>query len=206
MFYLLHLPKKRLRDSSFNWDKWLTFYAFLPSITVLNFARAIGDLQTLLDVDLKLFALNYTLEAQIHGTKHLRDSPPPIHTVNFKRLPEKDMLGWGFNVPNLEEWEALEQEVEDESNPNSRILPRKALTLNVISTNHHHGTEDGSMGNGAEPQSRNQEDGNGSFRKPRRYLPKEKEINIEGKKMVADGIDTSQGQFDDNEENQNIEI
>ncbi|KAA8522391.1 hypothetical protein F0562_013248 [Nyssa sinensis] len=164
---------------------------------VINFARATGDLQSLSDVDLKLIALTYTLEAQIHGTKHLRESPPPLHTVNVKRLPEKDMPGWGCNVPNLEEWEALEHEIEDRSNPNSKILPLKDLSLNVISTDHHC-TEDSAMGNGVEPQSGNQEDDNGSFRKSRRFLPKKKEINIEGKKMVADGIDASQGQFDDN--------
>ncbi|KAM7531281.1 hypothetical protein LguiB_034691 [Lonicera macranthoides] len=47
------------------------------------------------------------------GTKHLRNSPHPIHTVSVKRMPEKDMPGWGFNVPNLEEWEALELAFED---------------------------------------------------------------------------------------------
>ncbi|KAK6158172.1 hypothetical protein DH2020_005486 [Rehmannia glutinosa] len=80
---------------------------------VINFAKATGDLQTLSDVDLKLIALTYTLESQIHGTQHLRDSPPPIHTVNVKRLPEKDLPGWGSNVPNLEEWEALEHAVDN---------------------------------------------------------------------------------------------
>ncbi|KAI7987047.1 RNA-binding protein NOB1 [Camellia lanceoleosa] len=165
---------------------------------VISFARATGDLQTLSDVDLKLIALTYTLEAQIHGTKHLRDIPPPIHTVNVRRLPEKDLPGWGSNVPNLEEWEALEHESEDKSNPNSRILPLQDLNLNAIPTAHHHSTEDGSMGNEGETHVGNQEDANGSFSKPRKYLPKKKEISIEGKKMVADGIDASQGQFDDN--------
>ncbi|KAM7525743.1 hypothetical protein LguiA_015645 [Lonicera macranthoides] len=47
------------------------------------------------------------------GTKHLRNSPHPIHTVSVKRMPKKDMPGWGFNVPNLEEWEALELAFED---------------------------------------------------------------------------------------------
>ncbi|CAL5442477.1 unnamed protein product [Camellia sinensis] len=165
---------------------------------VISFARATGDLQTLSDVDLKLIALTYTLEAQIHGTKHLRDIPPPIHTVNVRRLPEKDLPGWGSNVPNLEEWEALEHESEDKSNPNSRILPLQDLNLKAIPTAHHHSTEDGSMGNEGETHVGNQEDANGSFSKPRKYLPKKKEISIEGKKMVADGIDASQGQFDDN--------
>ncbi|PSS04164.1 RNA-binding protein [Actinidia chinensis var. chinensis] len=164
---------------------------------VISFARATGDLQTLSDVDLKLIALTYSLEAQIHGTKHLRDSPSPIHTVNVKRLPEKDLPGWGSNVPNLEEWEALEHEAEDKSNPNSRILPLQDLNLNTIATYHHHGTEDGSMDNDGIRHVENQEDADGSFRKSVRFSPQKKEINIEGKKMVADGIDASQGKFVD---------
>ncbi|KAJ0859697.1 putative RNA-binding protein NOB1 [Helianthus annuus] len=115
---------------------------------VISFAKATGDLQTLSDVDLKLIALTYTLEAQIHGTSHLRDTPPPIRTVNVKRLPEKDLPGWGSNVPNLAQWEALEHAVGDGSGLESRILPLK-------------------------------------------------EVVIDGKKMVAAGIDASQGQVDD---------
>ncbi|XP_016174546.1 uncharacterized protein LOC107617322 [Arachis ipaensis] len=101
---------------------------------VVKFARATGDLQTLSDVDLKLIALTYTLEAQIHGTQNLRESPPPVQTVNVPRLPEKDMPGWGSNVPNMEEWEALEHQAEDKSNSNSRILPLKDLNLKVAVT------------------------------------------------------------------------
>ncbi|VFQ83954.1 unnamed protein product [Cuscuta campestris] len=150
---------------------------------VIRFARATGDLQTLSDVDLKLLALTYTLEAQSHGTEHLRDCPPPIHTVNVRRLPEKDLPGWGTNVSNLEEWEALENAVE--SNATSRILPLKDLTLNAVPTDQP--STDGSL------TSINV----GGFRKPRKYLAQKKEIKIEGKKMVADGIDASQGQFDE---------
>ncbi|KAF7810265.1 RNA-binding protein NOB1 [Senna tora] len=111
---------------------------------VVKFARATGDLQTLSEVDLKLIALTYTLEAQIHGTNHLRDIPPPVQMVNVKRLPEKDMPGWGSNVPNLEEWEALEHETEDKSNSNSRILPLRDLNLNIVTQDDH--SEDGSVG------------------------------------------------------------
>lgn len=161
-------------------------------LIVIKFARATGDLQTLSDVDLKLVALTYTLEAQIHGTKHLKDSPPPIQTVNVKRLPEKDMPGWGSNVPNLEEWEALEHETEDKSNSNSRILPLQDLNLNLVHQDEH--AEDGSAVNYSEAPSENLEGGdNGSSK------PKKKDVKIEGKKMVADGIDASQGQLDDND-------
>lgn len=164
---------------------------------MINFAKATGDLQTLSDMDLKLIALTYTLEAQIHGTQHLRDSPPPIHAVNVKRLPEKDLPGWGSNVPNLEEWEALEHADENVSNLNSRILPLKDLSLGM-NTAGQTSTEDASSRDGCESRIGNQEDGDGGFGKPRRYFPKKREVKIEGKKMVADGIDATQGQFDDN--------
>ncbi|KAL8101926.1 hypothetical protein AgCh_033721 [Apium graveolens] len=164
---------------------------------VINFARATGDLQTLSDVDLKLIALTYTLEAQIHGTKHIRDSPPPMHTVNVKRLPEKDLPGWGSNVPNLEEWEALEHAAGDGNGPESRILPLKDLNMNVIPSEDNHSMDDGSVGNAVEPHSENQEGFDGGFTKPRKYFPKKKEVNIEGK-MVADGVDASQGAVDSN--------
>ncbi|CAA0820514.1 Unknown protein [Striga hermonthica] len=164
---------------------------------VINFAKATGDLQTLSDVDLKLIALTYTLEAQIHGTQHLRDSPPPIHTVNVKRLPEKDLPGWGSNVPNLEEWEALEHAVENESNINSRILPLKNLTLGTDSIDEP-SPEDGSVQDGSESHDGNVDKLDDGFRKPKRYSPKKREVKIEGKKMVADGVDASLGQIDDN--------
>lgn len=174
----------------------IKFYLFRV-LTVIKFARATGDLQTLSDVDLKLIALTYTLESQIHGSAHLRDIPPPIHTVNVKRLPEKDMPGWGSNVPNLEEWEALEPEAEDKSNPNSRILPLKDLDMNAIPTAHHVSAEDCSVGHEGDFHVGNEEDADGEFGKPRKNLTTKKEVNIEGKKMVADGIDASQGQFED---------
>lgn len=164
----------------------------------MGFARATGDLQTLSDVDLKLIALTYTLEAQIHGIQHLRDCPPPIHTVNVKRLPEKDMPGWGSNVPNIEEWEALEHASEDGSNSNSKILPLKDLNLNVVS-NDQQSIEGGSMGTSGESLSVEQEDGNvEKSRQHRKYPPVKKEVKIEGKKMVADGVDATMGQFDEN--------
>ncbi|GAA0142129.1 hypothetical protein LIER_03095 [Lithospermum erythrorhizon] len=118
---------------------------------------------TLSDVDLKLIALTYALEAEYHGTQHLRDKPPPLHTVN---VPQKDLPGWGSNVPNLQHWEALENANHHASNPNSRILP-----LTDFIPQH--------------PQSVGD-----------KYMPKKKEVKTEGK-MVADGIDASKGQFND---------
>ncbi|XP_075522805.1 RNA-binding NOB1-like protein [Primulina tabacum] len=165
---------------------------------VINLARATGDLQTLSDVDLKLIALTYTLEVQIHGTRHLRDTPPPIQTVNVKRLPEKDLPGWGSNVPNIEEWEALEREFDSVSNLDSKILPVKDLNLELNSADQlsikNVPSQDGSVSH-----FEGQEVGDDGVRKPRRYFPPKKiEVKIEGKKMVVDGIDASQGKFDDN--------
>lgn len=162
---------------------------------VIKFARATGDLQSLSNVDLKLIALTYSLEAQIHGSSHLRNAPPPVQVVNVKRLPEKDMPGWGSNVANLEEWEALEHQAEDRSDPNSRILPLKDLNLNIISSVEQKEVVSGEM-NG-ETFSENQGDVEHDMRGRRRYVPKKKEVNVEGKKMLADGVDASQGDFGD---------
>ncbi|XP_057546136.1 RNA-binding NOB1-like protein [Amaranthus tricolor] len=158
----------------------------------VSFARATGDLQTLSDVDLKLIALTYTLEAQFHGTSHLRDSPPPIHVLNVRRLPEKDLPGWGSNVPNLEEWEALEALADGNSDPNSRILPLKDLALNIPAEDQTN-LQDDSVENGGE----NHDGADLTSRQHRRFPPKKREVKIEGKKMMADGIDASQGQYDD---------
>lgn len=170
---------------------------FLLNLTVIKFARATGDLQTLSDVDIKLIALTYMLEAQIHGTTHLRECPPPVHMVNTKRLPEKDMPGWGSNVPNLEEWEALEQDADDPSNSTSKILPLQDLNLNIIPSDGQ--SEDLSLEHKDENNFEHEDETESGSRRSRRFPPKKKEINIEGKKMVADGIDASQGQYDDNE-------
>lgn len=160
--------------------------------TVINFARATGDLQTLSDVDLKLIALTYTLETQIHGTKHLRETPPPLHVVNVKKLPEKELAGWGSNIPNIKEWEALENEIEDKSNSHSKILRLNELNLNAPPGIDFPNSENGLMGNSEEDKEEQ------NSRKPRRYLPKKREVKIEGKKMVADGIDASKGEVDVN--------
>lgn len=61
--------------------------------------KATAGLQTVSDVDLKLIALTYTLEAQMHGTKYLRDVPPPVQTVNVKRLPERICQVGGLMLP-----------------------------------------------------------------------------------------------------------
>lgn len=156
---------------------------------VVKFARETGDLQTLSDVDLKLIALTYMLEAQIHGTNHLRDSPPQLHVVNVKKLPEAQMPGWGDNVPNLAEWEAIEEVAEGGLMEDSRILPLKDMDDNIITT-----TE-------ATTQSTEQKLEHQTICRPKNFNLSKREIKIEGKKMVADGIDASNGEdvndFDD---------
>lgn len=162
---------------------------------VIKFAKATGDIQTLSDVDMKLIALTYTLEAQIHGTSHLKDVPPPVEVVSTKRLGEKEPLGWGNNVPNLKEWEELEHLADNGSKYESRILPLKDLNMNVIPSGDN--VDAGLVEHGVDTLSENQEDVEHGFTRPRRYLPKKKEVKVEGK-MVADGIDASQGQTEDN--------
>ncbi|XP_058784999.1 RNA-binding NOB1-like protein [Vicia villosa] len=54
---------------------------------VVKFARVIGDLQTLSDVDIKLMALTYTLEVQIHETKHLREENSLQQKENSQQHP-----------------------------------------------------------------------------------------------------------------------
>ncbi|OEL25435.1 hypothetical protein BAE44_0013549 [Dichanthelium oligosanthes] len=94
---------------------------------VAKFARETGDIQTLSDVDIKIIALAYMLEAEIHGTSHLREHPPPLREVNVRKLSEAPLPGWGSNVPNLKEWEELDQMSEAGADINSRILPLKDL-------------------------------------------------------------------------------
>ena len=117
--------------------------------------------------------------------------------VNVKRLTEKAMPGWGSNVPNLVEWEALENAVEAGTDFDSRILPLKDLNLNVP-VNGNSGSADNPVENCCVTQAEDQQDGTHSSSKPRRFMPAKKEINIAGKKMVADGIDASQGEEADN--------
>ncbi|CAH8381864.1 unnamed protein product [Eruca vesicaria subsp. sativa] len=162
---------------------------------VIKFAKATGDLQTLSDVDLKLIALTYTLEAEVHGTKNLRDVPPPIQTVRVQRLPEKELPGWGSNVPNLEEWEALENETEEKSNTTSKILPLKDLNMNNILPSEIC-SEVGSVASHIENQEEDEEEGG---RRQKRYPPKKTEVKLEGK-MVVEGVDASRGENDDDED------
>ncbi|XP_073005063.1 RNA-binding NOB1-like protein [Typha latifolia] len=153
---------------------------------VIKFAKETGDFHTLSDVDIKIIALAYMLESQIHGTNHLREQPPPLHVVNVKRLAQAEMPGWGSNVPNLAEWEALEQTAEEGRDSGSRILPLKDMNNQVIPTDL------------IDNMPEEQDDEHQSFGRPRKFLPQKKEIKVEGKKMVAAGVDASQGEYAEN--------
>jgi RNA-binding protein NOB1 len=52
-------------------------------LAVTKFARETGDIQTLSDVDINIIALAYMLEAEIHGTSHLREHPPPLKILEY---------------------------------------------------------------------------------------------------------------------------
>lgn len=101
-------------------------------LAVVKFAQETGDLQTLSDVDIKIIALAYMLEAEIHGTNHLREQPPPLRVVNVRNLKEAPLPGWGSNVQNLAEWEELDQMSEAGGDLKSRILPLKDLENHEI--------------------------------------------------------------------------
>ncbi|CAN6461733.1 unnamed protein product [Victoria cruziana] len=163
---------------------------------VVNFARETGDLQILSDVDLKLMALTYTLEAQIHGTNNLRERPPPLHLVRVKRLPENMMPGWGSNVPNLEEWEALEHAVEAAPNPDSRILPLKDISLNITPDHGDPCSRVDLAVDTHETETFSQEVGDFHSGRANRFPHAKREVNIEDRKMVADGVDASKGEVD----------
>eukprot|EP01018_Ginkgo_biloba_P033780 Gb_33378 [translate_table: standard] len=179
---------------------------------VINFSRATGDLQFLSHVDLKLLALTYTLEAQVHGIAHLRTQPPPLHVKRVRKLHVEKLPGWGSNVPNLDEWEALERSTENIPNSSevhieSRILGLKTL-LNlsegnptVCSEGGHVETKDGHTKSGIAGQAQLKvEKKIVPFeqkkvpRKQRRYKPERREVKLDGRLMVADGIDASKGE------------
>lgn len=163
---------------------------FIIYESVVKFARETGDLHTLSEVDLKVIALAYTLESQIHGTHHLRERPPPLRMVNVKHLSEPEMPGWGKNVPNLAEWEALENMADgDNVNIDSKILPLKDISFKDVRINKAYTNTGGQPNNETSVVD-------GQEKRTRRYNQKKKDISIDSKKMV-DGIDASQGQCDD---------
>ncbi|CAM0947961.1 unnamed protein product [Alopecurus aequalis] len=135
---------------------------------VVKFARETGDLQTLSDVDMKIIALAYMLEAEVHGTSHLREHPPPLHVVSVRSLQEAPLPGWGSNVPNLAEWEALDKMSEAQGDLNSRILPLKDLENQEIPT--------------SETNSISETPGDGEFQPSRKEacIPWEDDENNEG--------------------------
>ncbi|KAG2273601.1 hypothetical protein Bca52824_056156 [Brassica carinata] len=154
----------------------------------IKFAKAIGDLHTLSDVDLKLIALTHTFEAEVHGIKNLRDVPPPIQIVRVKRLPEKELPGLGFHVANLEEREALGNETEEKSNTTAKILLLQDTNMNIIPS------ENCYEASYVASHTVDEEEEGG--RRQKRYPPKKTEVKLEGN-MVVEGLYTSQGENDE---------
>ncbi|CAN6872365.1 unnamed protein product [Brassica oleracea] len=154
----------------------------------IKFAKAIGDLHTLSDVDLKLIALTHTFEAEVHGIKNLRDVPPPIQIVRVKRLHEKELPGLGFHVANLEEQEALGNETEEKSNTTAKILLLQDTNMNIIPS------ENCYEASSVASHTVDEEEEGG--RRQKRYPPKKTEVKLEGN-MVVEGLYTSQGENDE---------
>ncbi|XP_013713752.2 RNA-binding NOB1-like protein [Brassica napus] len=154
----------------------------------IKFAKAIGDLHTLSDVDLKLIALTHTFEAEVHGIKNLRDVPPPIQIVRVKRLPEKELPGLGFHVANLEEREALGNGTEEKSNTTAKILLLQDTNMNIIPS------ENCYEASSVASHTVDEEEEGG--RRQKRYPPKKTEVKLEGN-MVVEGLYTSQGENDE---------
>eukprot|EP00897_Mesotaenium_endlicherianum_P001720 jgi/Mesen1/1576/ME000134S00696 len=86
---------------------------------VMKFARATGDLHTLSAPDVKLIALTYTLEAEAHGTGHIRKSPPPLVVVSKHSQRVRNPPGWG-TVANPEEWAAIDEVGDDGARPGAK--------------------------------------------------------------------------------------
>ncbi|GBG90588.1 hypothetical protein CBR_g50931 [Chara braunii] len=101
---------------------------------VMRFARLTGDLHSLSATDVKLIALAHTLEVESHGAEHLHKTPPTVQ-VQTSRARIPDPPGWGKNVPNLKDWEAIDDAADaapsaaSEAKPSSssRILPTRSL-------------------------------------------------------------------------------
>ncbi|GKA91842.1 hypothetical protein Tco_0813767 [Tanacetum coccineum] len=64
--------------------------------------------------------------------------------------------------------------------------------MNVTNGDKDQSIEDYVSANGSEPHD------DSAFGKPRKYLPIKKKVVIDGKKMVEEGANASQGQCDDN--------
>lgn len=77
---------------------------------VAAFAKQTGDLYQLSLEDLRLLAVAYTLEQQLHGTEHLRTAPVPVR-ARAKRSDKAELPGWG-NVQS-EEWSAIDAVRDD---------------------------------------------------------------------------------------------
>ncbi|CAM6085795.1 unnamed protein product [Calypogeia fissa] len=117
---------------------------------VIKFSRATGDFQSLSSVDLKLIALAYTIEAEVHGVANIRSEPPPL-LVTPSSTRQKDPPGWG-TVENPEEWEDIEEnEPAGEVKTKSRILGLKSLNIDASPSDGAKGSPAAASSNGSKP-------------------------------------------------------
>jgi RNA-binding protein NOB1 len=63
---------------------------------------------------MKLLALAHTLEVAAHGSAHLREHPPPPKMAPKHKTRSRGLPGWG-NVPNPEDWAAIDEVPDSES-------------------------------------------------------------------------------------------
>jgi RNA-binding protein NOB1 len=91
---------------------------------VAAFAARTGDLHQLSTEDIRLIALAYTYEAELHGIDHLRTVPVPVQT-HGGRTSKGKLPGWG-ECENNAEWEAVDK-VPDEGETKSILRLRSAL-------------------------------------------------------------------------------
>ncbi|KAG0561888.1 hypothetical protein KC19_9G100800 [Ceratodon purpureus] len=179
---------------------------------VIQFAKATGDLQSLSEVDLKLIALAYTLESEIHGVSHLRKRPPPLQVTTVQQKKQRDPPGWGSNVSNMKEWEQL-SEAENKLSKSNKVTQSKILGLKYLNLDGSEAekaplvadSEGASLpadpvSNESEAPSTAGTDSQAETKpgprggRPRREKrePKPKPVySIEGKKNVAVGVDAS---------------
>lgn len=179
---------------------------------VVQFARDTGDLQSLSDVDLKLLALSFTLEEQAHGSKHLRIRPPPLQVTQARRLSDQELPGWGNNVPNIEEWEEISEEPHDAPELDSHILGIKNLTLDaadvdcgvsedeqrLVHAEADHMLRDEGVNSAVEGSCGQTEENSERDVRERQKLTEPKPT-LEGKLMVAVGVDASRGEGENTE-------
>jgi RNA-binding protein NOB1 len=91
----------------------LTYLLYYPTLfTVVDFARATGDLHALSAVDTRLLALAHSLEVSYYGSSHLREKPPAPKLQKKGVADTKVLPGWGAEGGDWAEIDRLNEEEE----------------------------------------------------------------------------------------------